>query len=388
MFGNMAANDNFLLMQKAGATTATSTEYWGIYLTEMPMLNGRERKEMEANDWLDEHGDDPYFGQTIYFKAFDATMKMACAGTMTTIQESIASLLSYLTTGGTRLMIWSEWVKRGRTAVSFVSISEPKYDATKGDNLPFVAEFSLTLHVSDPYTNVTCSNAGVGYILAEATREVSSVVYSNLAAFLTARNTASAAAGSTATLNLTVTAKKTTTYTDGSTEVQNGIVVTPSHVVYTSSDTSVATVSSAGVVTFPSANTSTSTRKSVTITANVEFNSLSATATATAYQSYTSVTYYAYYGSSESVPSSVSTTNSKVLSGTTSVSVTTTTGNRKKCHWVAFPTASGYHLVSVEDRDGDDLSASCTTSVVGDYTLIAMSSAAYIGNTTKFTLAK
>ena len=157
MFGNMAANDNFLLMQKAGATTATSTEYWGIYLTEMPMLNGRERKEMEANDWLDEHGDDPYFGQTIYFKAFDATMKMACVGSLAAINTAIDGLLTYLTTYGTELKIYSEWVKRGRAKASFQKISEPKYEATGDPDKPFVATWDIIFHVSDPTTNVTCA---------------------------------------------------------------------------------------------------------------------------------------------------------------------------------------------------------------------------------------
>lgn len=382
------ANENFLLMQKPSASAATSTATWGIYLTSMPMLNARERKEIEANDWLDEHGDDPYFGSTIYFKAFDVTLKCAAVGTMTTIQESLNNLLSYLTTGGTELTIWSEWVKRGRTKVSFVSLSEPDYGETKDENLPFVAQFDLVLHISDPYTNVTCTQSGTSYILAEAARTVASVTYSNLTAVLRTANTASASANSTVTTVLVATATRTTLYTDGSTEVENGVVVTPTSVSYSSSNTSVATVSSAGIVTFVAANSSTTTKKSVTITAAVTYNALNVTVTTTAYQAAAVVTYYVYYGSSASVPSSIDTTNAKVLTNPTTVSITTAVSDHKKCHWVAFLSSTSYHVTTVTDVDGDDITSSCTTSTVGNYTLVAMTSAAYIGNTTKFTISR
>lgn len=131
------------------------------------------------------------------------------------------------------------------------------------------------------------------------------------------------------------------------------------------------------------ANTNTSSR-TMTVTVYTSLGSKTVTIT----QAAAVITYYAYYGTSAAAPSSVDTSNSQVLSGTTTVNITTATSDKKKCHWVAFLTASGYNVTAVKDVDGDDISSSCTSTTIGDYTLVAMVSAAYIGNTTKFTLTK
>lgn len=161
------ANENFLLMQKTGATNATSTSTWGIYLTEMPMLVSTERKEAEANDWLDEDGDDLYLGSRIYLKAFDAEIKLAKKGTMTQVQTAFASLLNYLTTEGTKLKVYSDWVKMGRKGVSFVKCTVPNYEPTGDDECPFVAQWTLTLHVSDPKAEVCCAANGADWTLTD-----------------------------------------------------------------------------------------------------------------------------------------------------------------------------------------------------------------------------
>lgn len=100
-------------------------------------------------------------------------------------------------------------------------------------------------------------------------------------------------------------------------------------------------------------------------------------------------TFYAYYGASASTPSSIDTSQSKILSSSSeSVSISTVTGDGMKCHWVAFLTASGYQVSDIRDIENDDISSYCTTVTIDEYTLVSFNSRSNIGNTTKFTLTK
>lgn len=100
---------------------------------------------------------------------------------------------------------------------------------------------------------------------------------------------------------------------------------------------------------------------------------------------------YAYYGTSENEPTSVSKNNKQSLSvpstqNTISIQITTTTADRKKSHWIAVPKGKGWILGSVVDLDND--SVDYAQKEIDGMIVYHATSGGFISNTYTFTLKR
>ena len=98
-----------------------------------------------------------------------------------------------------------------------------------------------------------------------------------------------------------------------------------------------------------------------------------------------------FYGYNTVVPDEVDFTNSILLNtdGNTVVSITTSSTDHAKCHWIALISDSGYDVIDVRDDDNVSLLDIIQTKTVGDYTIFYNAQErGYILNTTKFTISK
>lgn len=95
----------------------------------------------------------------------------------------------------------------------------------------------------------------------------------------------------------------------------------------------------------------------------------------------------AYCGTSESEPEVLD--FSRKLQLPCTASVTTELSDKKKCHWIAFKTSSGYICSSIVDGDGDDIAVDDIYSKeIDEYTVYYYLSPVNISDTTTFTLTK
>lgn len=95
---------------------------------------------------------------------------------------------------------------------------------------------------------------------------------------------------------------------------------------------------------------------------------------------------YVYYGASVGEITSVDTTDKKALTNPIEVAIATELSDKKKCHWVAVKTSSGYRCTKLVDKDNDSVTLS--QKVIGEYTVYYYLALGNIANTSKFTLAK
>lgn len=92
-----------------------------------------------------------------------------------------------------------------------------------------------------------------------------------------------------------------------------------------------------------------------------------------------------YYGTSDGEPMLVDMSKSFDQINGTTVSVRSTSADKKKCHWIAVK-EPGWECASITDVDGDDISSEVRTKTLGNYKVYYYADTVYIDNTTKFTL--
>jgi hypothetical protein len=128
-----------------------------------------ETKELEKNEWLDEHGDDVYIPSVMRFNSFEIRLGVVYTGAINTHNTKLSALLAYLTGSNgvldsNGLKIYSERLHRGYTKVYLKSVTERSLYKTETDEC---FECAVTLQVADPITIVsaTTTDGGTTYNL-------------------------------------------------------------------------------------------------------------------------------------------------------------------------------------------------------------------------------
>ena len=158
----MAQTDNYLILAKGTSIYNSKTD--GIVVTSMPPLIATETKDVEVKEWPDEHGLDAYNAETLYMKAFDAEVGLACKGNADTCRNAYLNLLKFCTKGRTSMMMCSTFTKTGKDGVFYKSSSQPEiYNTLESDanGRPiFIWEWKATFNITKPESNVTATVVG------------------------------------------------------------------------------------------------------------------------------------------------------------------------------------------------------------------------------------
>ena len=148
-----------LVMQKLKSTEVVDlVDDFGIVLTEMPMLESADVKEVEENDWIDEDGVEVYDADTVRLDAYEIDVQMAAKGFATpeACHKAFSKLLKYLTTGGTLMKMYSPIAGIGRTNVRFMGVSNAPVSTRcitpEGES--YLLEWGMKFKVGDPITEV------------------------------------------------------------------------------------------------------------------------------------------------------------------------------------------------------------------------------------------
>jgi hypothetical protein len=128
-----------------------------------------ETKELEKNEWADEHGEDVYIPSVMRFNGFELKLGVVYTGAINTHNTKLTALLAYLTgidgaLDSEGVKLYSERLHRGYAKVYLKSVTERSLYKTETDEC---LECVVTLQVADPVTvvNASTSDNGVTYNL-------------------------------------------------------------------------------------------------------------------------------------------------------------------------------------------------------------------------------
>ena len=154
-----------LYIQKTGATAAYETlGTFGLWAMEVPFQIAGEIKDLPANDWKDESGEEEYLPAVLPTKAYDMTVKLGYKGPRGTGREHLTAFFDYLRGkkwtlngrkhdgDGTELMIYSELTATGRQGVRLKSIKDAAEYVVEDTQEAVMIE--VIFKVNDPDTDV------------------------------------------------------------------------------------------------------------------------------------------------------------------------------------------------------------------------------------------
>lgn len=143
-----------ILFQKDGESVRNSTE-WGCYVTDSPYIPVPQKtKNITSQSWFDEHGDDEFIPETLYYEPVEATLDFVFKGKVTDAKTQITAFINYLQTG--YFKFYDEFYKVGRQQVRVLSVpndAQFKYDDINKET--GVATFSIEVKINDAVTDIT-----------------------------------------------------------------------------------------------------------------------------------------------------------------------------------------------------------------------------------------
>lgn len=148
------SNYKGILFQRDGESVRNSTE-WKCYVENSPYIPvARKAKNITSQSWYDEHGDDEFIPNALYYEPVEATLDFVFKGSVSEAKTQIVSFINYLRGG--LFKFYDEFYQVGRQnvrVISFPDNTQFKYDdITKGTG---VATFSIEIKINDPVTDIT-----------------------------------------------------------------------------------------------------------------------------------------------------------------------------------------------------------------------------------------
>ena len=143
-----------ILFQRDGESVRNSSD-WGCYVTDSPYIPvPKKAKNITSQSWFDEHGDDEYIPEVLYYEPIETTLSFVYKGSVTSAKTQITAFINYLQAG--YFKFYDEFYKVGKQQVRIVSVPDDvqfKYDdISKGTGL---ATFSIEVKINDPVTDIT-----------------------------------------------------------------------------------------------------------------------------------------------------------------------------------------------------------------------------------------
>lgn len=135
------------------SVVSTLSDY-SIGVVDIPFRPISDVKDLPTNDWHDEDGEDCYIPSgRLKYKAYDMDVKLAYVGEAGYIYDNITEFLNYIAgaDGIGELSVYSPYTQIGRKCRFTRFNNESLYLDTNEE----ILEFTITLRVIDPITNVT-----------------------------------------------------------------------------------------------------------------------------------------------------------------------------------------------------------------------------------------
>lgn len=144
----------FLIQKLTTGASVRDSREWNIYVKSVPFKVFPDMKDVPANDWYDQNGDDEYIPSPPYYKAYEIDCEFVFVGENGTANAQIKSLLKYLSES-VMFKFYDTHSKIGRTNVRYVSTDDDVLYRKDGRN--DIVVFSVTLKVNDPLTDIVLS---------------------------------------------------------------------------------------------------------------------------------------------------------------------------------------------------------------------------------------
>lgn len=161
--------DYSILFQKSAGSRAMDLQDDFDFVCTFIEEGDFETKELEKNEWADEHGDDVYIPSVMRFNGFEIKLGVVYTGPINTHNEKLGTLLSYLTgsdgfLSNDGLKVYSERLHRGYKKVYLKNVTERSLYKTDSHEC---FECVVVLRVADPITIVSAvtTNGGSSYTL-------------------------------------------------------------------------------------------------------------------------------------------------------------------------------------------------------------------------------
>lgn len=143
------------ILFKKGTESVYSSTKWGCYVMDsMYIPVATKAKNIASQSWYDEHGDDEYIPEVLYYEPVEATIDFVYKGKVSDANTQIRAFINYLRGG--YFNFYDEFHKIGRQQVRLLDFSDDAelvYVSNAGDDC--VATFSITVKINDPVTDIT-----------------------------------------------------------------------------------------------------------------------------------------------------------------------------------------------------------------------------------------
>lgn len=158
-----------LYIQKAGTSQAYDTlETFDVWAMEVPFQTVGDVKDLPANDWKDESGEEEYMPAVLPMKAYDMAVKFGYKGKCGTGREHLTAFFNYLRGkawtlngithdgDGAELMMYYELTGTGRRGIRLKGIKD-EIEYIVDDTMEAIIT-EVTFKVNDPDTDVFMTN--------------------------------------------------------------------------------------------------------------------------------------------------------------------------------------------------------------------------------------
>lgn len=149
-----------LLMQKSASDSPVRDLYetFGFVCTDVPVTMFADIKELDSNDWKDEHGEDAYIPDTLMIKAYDWDIAVCYKGDAGTGPAALRTLLDYLTGldgSGVEMKLYSPYTGVGRSGCYYKGSSGHSLHRIINED---IVEVTLRFRVTSPVANIVLGN--------------------------------------------------------------------------------------------------------------------------------------------------------------------------------------------------------------------------------------
>ena len=136
--------------EQSAVRVVDSSREWNIFVKSCPFQLLPEQKELPANDWDDENGEEVFFPTNPKYKAYDLKITFLCLAEEGTANDKIKRFWDFLQFAP--LEIYDTYTQIGRRQIYYKSFSPISFYRRDGNN--DIVEFSLLFRVCDPITDV------------------------------------------------------------------------------------------------------------------------------------------------------------------------------------------------------------------------------------------
>lgn len=130
-------------IQKGSDPAIDLFDAYNIRIKSIPFKPFPDTKEIVKREWYDQHGDDEFIPENMFFKAYEIDVKLTYIGGVDSARDSIFPLLQYMQ--GSEFFLYDEYSKVGIRCRYDSYLNDAFY--RRGSD---IVEFSVKLKVNNP----------------------------------------------------------------------------------------------------------------------------------------------------------------------------------------------------------------------------------------------